>query len=49
MRPKGRGKDYVPAGVSVRGRETRCDERIQVITLREKAGMTWKVCDIQVN
>jgi len=49
MRGKGHREDYVPVSVSVKGRETTRDEHMQVITLREKAGMTCKVCDIQVN
>ena len=43
MRVKGRRQDYVPAGQSAKGRETTRDERMQIITLRDKAGMTWKV------
>jgi len=43
MKVKGRRENYVPAGQSVKGRETTRDERMQIITLREKAGMTWKV------
>jgi len=42
MRAKGRREDYVPAGESVKGRETTRDERIQVIALRDEAGMMWK-------
>jgi len=43
MKAKGRRGDYVPQGGSVKGRETTRDERMQIITLREKARMTWKV------
>ncbi|KAG0123779.1 hypothetical protein HOY82DRAFT_618728 [Tuber indicum] len=42
MKNKGRRADYVPAGGSVKNRETTRDERLQIVALREKARMTWK-------
>ena len=46
MKNKGRRSDYVPAGMSTKNRETTRDERLQIVALREKAGMTWKVCNL---
>ena len=43
MKNKGLRGDYVPAGVSSKNLETTQDERLQIIALRENAGMTWKV------
>ena len=42
MKTKGRRSDYAIPGDQKR-RETTRDERLQVVTLRDKAGMTWKV------
>ena len=43
MKNKGRRADYVLAGASTKNLETTRDERLQIIALREKAGMTWRV------
>jgi len=43
MRVKGHRQDYVHAGQSAKGWETTRDERMQIITLRDKASMTWRI------
>ena len=43
MKLRGSRSDYVPAGGNISGKETTRDERIQVIALRDKAQLTWKV------
>ena len=44
MKLKGAQADYaVPAGGNPSGKETTRDERVQVIALRDKACVTWKV------
>ncbi|KAG0633368.1 hypothetical protein HOY80DRAFT_1064103 [Tuber brumale] len=48
MRNKGRRSDYAQPGDQKR-RETTRDERLQVVTLRDKAGMTWKKIAEKVN
>ncbi|KAG0137439.1 hypothetical protein HOY82DRAFT_597730 [Tuber indicum] len=42
MKIKGQRDDYVQAGKGSKHRETTRDERVQIITLREKASMSWK-------
>lgn len=43
MKNKGRRADYIPAGMSAKNLETTRDERLQILALGDKAGMTWKV------
>jgi len=44
MKLRGRRADYAkPAGDNPSGKETTRDERVQVIALRDKASLTWKV------
>ena len=43
MKNKGRRADYIPARMSAKNLETTRDERLQILALRDKAGMTWKV------
>jgi len=43
MRNNGRRADYIPVGMSAKKLETTWDERLQILALREKAGMTWNV------
>ena len=43
MKNKGRRADHIPAGASAKNLETTRDERREIIVLRDKANMTWKV------
>lgn len=44
MKIKGTRADYAdPAGGDPSGKETTRDERVQVIALRDKASLKWKV------
>ena len=43
MKNKGQRADYIPARMSAKNLETSRDERLQILALGDKAGMTWKV------
>jgi len=43
MKFRGSCSDSVAAGGNISGKETIRDERIQVIALRDKVQLTWKV------